>query len=270
MSQQAVNSPVNPMIALATLPQPQVISGTLGEQGSPLAYMDVREFPSIMDSPLINNTDFLGSATVTTADAPGTRLFATQTPIMHRAFGNLTYDVEQPLNWSHLPMLCHKFWDVKQQLGFVFVGPQAITGKLLITYDPVDLAVGTIEGTYREDRRKITTEWDLSKEKMKWIEVEGFKMDEKRSIYRHDYPGFSSVDGGYVVPVKNRNYTINLGSVVLTLIQRIQKVSIFPDSYSILVFGSNSGSTFYTPTDPRRQLTEQVAPYKNYEDAIFK
>jgi hypothetical protein len=269
MTQQVSNTPVNPLIALATLPQPQVISGTLGEQGSPVAYTDLRQFPSIMDANLINNTDFLGTANITTANNTGTRIFSCQTPLMGRTLGTLEYDVEAPMNWNHLPMLTHQFWDVKQQIGFVFVGPQAITGKLLITYDPIDLASGNILGTYRADRRKITTEWDLSKEKMKWIEVEGFKMDEKRSIYESRFDGWANPNGGYAVPTKARNYSVNLGSITLTLIQRIQKVSIFPESYSILVFGANAGSTFYTPTDPRRQFPDLVTPYYNDTNAFY-
>lgn len=269
MSQQVANTPPNPIIALATLPQPQVISGTLGEQGSPIVYTDVRDFPSIMDDNLIDNVDFIMFVDLPVSTAVGTSLFRTQTPVK-RSFE----DPGEPLiadmiNWSNFPLLTHMYWDCKQQLGFTFIGPEVIVGKILITYDPSRIYSEDIGTIYRTDRRKITTEWDLSKEKSKWIEVEGFKFDDKRSIAKITTKGKAWASGGIGInPISYaqwlHGFSYNLGFVELTLIQQIQKVAIYPDSFTIMVFEANSGSTFYSATDPRCQRYENLAPYANY------
>lgn len=261
-NQQVSNTPINPLVALASLPQPQVVSGTLGEQGNPISYQDVRDFPIIMDSDLISNVDFIDRIPISISLSAGTHLWSVQTPVMKRSI-NDNYPLDQFINWSHYPMLTHYYWDSKQQLGFTFIGPQAITGKLLITYDPSFLT-SFASSRYRFDRRKITTEWDLSKEKTKWVEVEGFKLDEKRSI-THWNIAANSTTGFEFARQSLHDFSCNLGSITVTIIQPIQAVTLYPSSFTILVFASNSGSMFYTPTDPRRFQKDLVTPYRNYD-----
>lgn len=261
-TQQVMNTPINPIVALASLPQPQVIEGTLGEQGNPLPYQDVRDFPSIMDSNLIENVDFIDSFSVNTSFPHGTSLFTCQTPIMKADSTGNDYNIAHVMNWSHFPMLTHLYWDVVQQIGFTMVAPQAITGKLLITYDPTALNSYGFD-KYRVDRRKITTEWDLSESKTKWIEVEGFKLDEKRSITHYNIPASSS--SGYDFAQQQlHDFSCNLGMISLNIIQPLQAVALYPSSFTVLVFASNSKTKFYTPTDPRRFDVNFVSPYRNY------
>jgi len=265
MSQQSNDTPMNPQVSITNLPQPQVVSGTLGEQGQPLAAVIPASLVNILDQNLMNNVDFIGHFTHTTSQQPGVQIGSLALPIMASTFGGAAESqggyIPTSINWSHSLFRSHEYWDPVCQFSFVFVGPQPMIGKILITYDPTSFT-DTNNGVYREDMRKIVQEWDLALSKEATIEITGFKLEGKRPIQSYETPAWQFNQWNVGPETRIHRGAGRLGRISLNVKQRLQKFSIFPDSYTILVFMSYKNTLLYTPTDPRvRDQTFIVADH---------
>lgn len=269
-------TPMNPVISLTSLPQPQVVSGTLGEQGKPLPAQSLNNLLSIIDQSQIANTDFVGTFNITTAMAPGTQLMKAMLPFFD---GVGAEDNEQdffrdrPVNWNSFELYSHEYYDPIQTLSFVFVGPQPMVGKILITYNPganTALAYQTDEALYRPDRRAITKEWDLALSKNTTISIEGFKLYDKRPIYATTINAADPVlSPGFLNPrISLHAFNSNIGTISLNVIQRLQQFSIFPTSYTVMIFSSFTGTKMYTPRDPRNAIVGANTPLYNYANHV--
>lgn len=252
MNTQSNDIPGNPVIALTNLPQPQVISGTLGESGAPLAATHAGILPNVIDSNSLALVDCIGMFSVKTSDEPGKRVVGIGLPYADAPFTGDTYP-NRPCNWNNVLMRSHEYWDCTQDLSFTFVGPAPIVGKLLITYDPAALSIPADFSTvYRFDRRKLTVEWDLAATKVATISIQGFKIDHKRPTCLGTIQGIKTAE--LTGPkISLHGHSTSIGAISINVIQRLQAMSLYPSSFTVLVTTSFGKSVMYTPTDIRNK-----------------
>lgn len=283
MSSQVNNqTPSNPGIAILNLPEPQVVSGTLGEQGKPLPARHAGSLVSIIDDNLLELTDFLGSFSWSISQTSGTNMMSMGCPYADAPFiagtGSDVYGYKQrPVNWNNIPIRSHEFWDCEQTIEFVFVGPNPMVGKILITYDPCVLLPNGAwyDDIYRVDRRKITYEWDLALSNTFKFSIQGFKLDHKRPTNRGSTMGTASdpvvmFSGNTTL----HDFSLSLGAFNVTVLQRLQQFNLYPNTFTILVFSSFNKSVMYTPCDPRSALETEghqtTFAYANFSNNLIQ
>lgn len=269
------SAPVVPVNAVTNIPAPQVITGTIAESQQPIPANPQCDMQSIIDSNLLGRVDFLSRCTLDGDSDNGTVLFSTHIPVLRGPYrpGSISNAAGNIINWAHFQLATGTYYQPVQHLGFCFIGPEAVIGKLLISYDPLDCYPGnnsSIPPVPRRDRRMITEEWDLSSSKVHFSSFMPHIIGHNMPTFNQDLPRsygteFENYENkGFIHPeIMTPAQFHSFGRVTLTVKQPIQYGSLFPRKYTIFVFTSLAGTTQSTPMDPR------VANWSNNGDPLL-
>jgi hypothetical protein len=268
------STPINPVLAMPNLPAPQVISGTLGQQGNPPIVNPPLDLASFMNTDTSTLTDVLGSFTINTSMQVGTELFSTHLPIIRGA--KQTIDQRGvttiALNWANVALCSHMYYNPINHIGFVVIAPEPVKGKLLAIWNPAETVsgLGRVAPLYSARRRMITEEWDLAESKCYFrtfmpnglinqmpTEEQPLPRSPSRPVGSGVTPLF--VAPSYDTPTQFRRF----GKLSLFLEQEIQVGSIFPKEYTVIVFTCFAGTRLSVPVDPRR------AAFSNGRDSLL-
>lgn len=257
------SSPINPVLAIPNMPAPQVISGSLGQQGMLAPVNPPLNLATLSNIDTSTLTDCLGKFSINTDMAPSTELFSAVLPVMRGSHpvNDKGYFDTIPLNWANVALCSHMFYTPVQHIGFVVIAPEPVKGKLLVCWNPSEtLDPETMPAPfYSARRRMITEEWDLSQSKtffrtfspnglINQMSTESQILPRTNDDINGIGPNSAFVTPGYEIPSQFRNF----GRLSLFIEQEIQVGSIFPKNYTILVFSCFAGTNFSVPVDFRR------------------
>jgi len=259
------SNPINPVIAIPNLPSPQVISGTLGQQGMPPTINPPLNLMSFLETDLLSLTDLIGSFQITTDLNVGEELFSATLPFIYGPeFLPNQLDTNY-LNWANFPLSSHMYYNPIQHIGFVVIAPEPVRGKILMVWDPTDVMGDAKLPHYDSKRRMITEEWDLADSKRFFRSfapaglVNQMPTDDQPQPRSPEIPAPSLVTPNYQTPAQFKNF----GRLSLFVEQEIQVGSIFPKHYTVLVFGCFAGTKMSVPCDFRR------SNYSNGGDSLL-
>lgn len=274
------STPLNPVLAMPNLPAPQVISGTLGQQGNPPIVNPPLDLASFLNVDVSTLTDVIGTFKINTSMNVGTELFSTRLPVMkgHRHTfdaGPTTVDV---VNWANVALCSHMYYTPVQHIGFVVIAPEPVKGKILLSWNPSDTRSTAEPPQYSAKRRMITEEWDLAESKtcFRTYLPNGLvnqMSTEEQPLPRTDDQAIAAtffITTSYSTPTQFRRF----GTLSLFLEQEIQVGSIFPKEYTVIVFSCLAGTQFSVPVDPRRSAYSNskdslIVAHKNFNAARF-
>lgn len=279
------STPINPVLAMPNLPAPQVISGTLGQQGNPPIVNPPLDLASFMNIDTSTLTDVLGSFTIDTSMQVGTELFSAHLPIIRGAVETLGQRgvTTIALNWANVALCSHMYYNPINHIGFVVIAPEPVKGKLLVTWNPAETVsgLGSVPPIYSARRRMITEEWDLAESKCYFRTFMPNGLINQMPTEEQPLPRSPSRPAGagntalfiapsYDTPTQFRRF----GRLSLFLEQEIQVGSIFPKQYTVIVFTCFAGTRLSVPVDPRRAAFSNgrdslLVAHNNFEDSRF-
>lgn len=249
MQAQTNQTPMNIGLSITTMPQPQVVSGTVGESGVPLPPKPIFSQLSVDQVYDLSTTFYIGSFEMDTSVSSGTHLKTLSLPVM------MAYDSTEPdLLVDHIQFLIksHHYMDPMEfSLGYMTVAPEPIVGRVGIVYNPCEFRTIDTDSFFQFDRRAMMKEWNLGATKIDGIHIEGFKMDGRRTNTVGDFN--ASTPSPVDKDVLRYGWSWGLGSIEFYMIQRIQVPLLYTSMYTVHLFGSFGSSQLTTLVDPRMQ-----------------
>lgn len=251
------STPLNPVLAIPNMPSPQVISGTIGQQGSLPPISTPLNLSSFMNFDTSTLTDLLATFVVNTSQNVGDELFSVVLPVLRGpldAFRDSTLITSTIMNWANFSLNSHTYYNPIEHLGFVLVSQEPIRGKILVVWNPTDVTGnGDAAPQYSSQRRMITEEWDLAEEKRFFRTFTPIGLVNQMPTDDQPQPRTESGFSEFVAPAFNIPAQFNrFGRLSLFIEQEIQVGSIFPREYTVLVFACFAGTKFSVPIDFRR------------------
>nr|QHA33685.1 hypothetical protein 2 [Cacaos virus] len=259
---QSMSNPIVPVVAMPNLPPPQVISGTIAEQGMPVSIPpQLFGVQNLLNTNLLQITHVIRRIVYSAETNPGAIVTSFQLPIIaidKDVGGNIA--PSKIVNWAALQLCSFAYYEPVETIIFSITAPEAVYGKFLITWDPTDLVsemydTGVpIPPGVRTDRRMITKEWDLAVTKTFSITCSPHTISNTMVVSPQAVPrtGQGAYINGFVTvgasPVASM---FNFGRLTLSTLQRLQIGNIYPSEYTIYVYGSFNGTTQRVPVDPR-------------------
>lgn len=263
------STPLNPALAMPNLPAPQVISGVIGQQGTPPIINPPLDLASFMNVDTSTLTDVVGTFKISTSMNVGDEVFSSTLPVIqghrHVRLENGGIDTN-PLNWANFALCSHMYYNPVNHIGFVVIAPEPVKGKLLVIWDPTETLMDSLPPKYSAKRRMITEEWDLAESKTYFRTYLPNGLINQMCTEEQPLPRVPTNSGNqnfvapsYSTPTQFRRF----GRLSVFIEQELQVGSIFPKEYTVIVFTCFAGTQFSVPVDPRR------AAYSNSRDSLL-